>query len=59
MMNASYPAPERPVTYDDLDLLVIAIQALRPALSPDSHDLAAVDRGREILRKWLAAKGVV
>ena len=39
---------------DDLDLLVIAIQALRPEPSRGSHDLATVDRGREILREWLA-----
>ena len=53
----SHPAPA-PVTDDDLDLLVIAIQALRPKASPGSHDLAAVDRGTEILRKWLAARGM-
>ncbi len=47
-----------PVSDDDLDLLVIAIQALRPEASPNSHDLAAVDRGSEILRQWLTARGM-
>jgi hypothetical protein len=38
---------------DDCDLLVVAIQAL---IRPEgvTHDLAAVDRGTVILRKWLA-----
>lgn len=46
------------LTDDQLDLLVIAIQALAPH-QPDasSHDLAAVDRGREILRNALARWG--
>ena len=63
MTNAAPPteAQSLPVVLmvdDDLDLLVIAIQALRPEPSHDSHDLATVDRGREILRKWLTARGI-
>jgi len=46
------------LTDDQLDLLVIAIQALAPH-QPDasSHDLAAVDQGRKILRNALARWG--
>jgi hypothetical protein len=38
---------------DQIDLLVIALQALREPDS-DSHDIPAIDKGREIVRKWLA-----
>ena len=51
------PEPAKP-TDDELDLLVIAIQALAPH-QPDAttHDLASVDRGREILSAALARWG--
>ena len=55
---AQPPAEGEVATDDELDLVVIAIQALTPH-QPDAttHDLAAVDRGREILRQQLARWG--
>jgi hypothetical protein len=39
---------------DELDLVVIAIQALLPhEPDPKFHDFHAIDRGREILRNCL------
>ncbi len=38
---------------DQVDLLVIALQALRDPAST-SHDISAIDKGRQIVRKWLA-----
>jgi hypothetical protein len=54
------PEPEGP-TDEELDIVVIAIQRLAPD-QPDgptqpTHDLHAVDRGREILKKRLARWG--
>jgi len=53
----SQPVPEGP-TDEELDIVVIAIQRLAPD-QPDgptqpTHDLHAVDRGREILKQHLA-----
>ena len=54
---AAEPVGEGP-SDEELDLLVIAIQALLPH-QPDAttHDLASVDRGRRILRQSLARWG--
>ena len=42
------------LTEDQLDVTVIAIQALIPSPNPrDTHSLEAVDRGREILQRAL------
>lgn len=54
------PEPEGP-TDEELDIVVIAIQRLAPD-QPDgptqpTHDLHAVDRGREILKQHLARFG--
>jgi hypothetical protein len=51
------PEPQGP-TDEELDLVVIAIQALTPH-QPDvtAHDLYAFDRGREILKECLACWG--
>jgi len=49
---------EHGLTEDQLDVTVIAIQALIPSSNPwDTHSLAAVDRGREILQRALIAWG--
>jgi hypothetical protein len=46
------------LTEDQLDVLVIAIQALIPSPNPwGTHSLAAVDRGREILQRAFARWG--
>jgi hypothetical protein len=56
------PVPEPEVlTDEELDIVVIAIQRLAPD-QPDgptqpTHDLHAVDRGREILKQYLARFG--
>jgi hypothetical protein len=42
---------------DQIDLLVIALQALQDPGS-GSHDIPAIDRGRAIVRKWLADNSV-
>ena len=49
---------EHGLTEDQLDVTVIAIQALIPSQNPwDTHSLQAVDRGREILQRALACWG--
>jgi hypothetical protein len=46
------------LTEDQLDVTVIAIQALIPSPNPwDTHSLEAVDRGHEILQRALARWG--
>ncbi len=46
------------LTEDQLDVTVIAIQALIPSPNPwNSHSLEAVDRGREILQRAIALWG--
>jgi hypothetical protein len=46
------------LTEDQLDVTVIAIQALIPSPNlRDTHSLAAVDRGREILQRAIACWG--
>ena len=55
---------EHPITYqisvtdDDIELLVIAIQALNQQPTQDSHQLEAVSKGRQIIRNWLAAHAI-
>ena len=46
------------LTEDQLDVTVIAIQALIPSPNPwDTHSMEAVDRGREILQRAIALWG--
>jgi hypothetical protein len=46
------------LTEDQLDVMVIAIQALIPSPNPwDTHSLEAVDRGRKILQRAFACWG--
>ncbi len=57
--RAALAQPEQQApTDEELDLVVIAIQALTPH-QPDvtTHDLYAIDRGREILKERLACWG--
>ena len=62
LVNRACAALDEPeghgLTEDQLDVMVIAIQALIPSPNPwDTHSLAAVDRGREILQRAFARWG--